>query len=157
VATSSASHWSSQAPSVTPWSSVQVPALSLAISAVSAWSAASRVRKLDAEFAHCFRDLDRGAEAVAYAKRSLLSADGVSRRSDLFVSIVHAEGLLQQGELEEACAVAGKAIVDSDQLSSARCEAYVASLMRALAPFETEPAVQELVAIVQSWQAGRKR
>jgi hypothetical protein len=77
---------------------------------------------------------------VIYARRSVLTAAGTSRRSDLFVPVVHAEGLLRQGEPDEACAVATRALASSHRLSSARGEAYIAALLRASAPYATRPA-----------------
>jgi hypothetical protein len=42
-------------------------------------------------------------------------------------------------------------------LNSVRCEAYVATLMRALKPFEATEHVRALAVAVAAWQAGRRR
>ena len=81
--------------------------------------------ELSAEFGHCFRDIGRGADAVAHASNALNAAEGVSTRSDFFVTMVKADGLLIAGDVEHACAVATHALQLSLQVKSARCVEYL--------------------------------
>src|SRR5262249_49959184 len=43
--------------------------------------------EMSAELAHCFRDIGRGADAVSHASNALNAAEGVSTRSDFFVTM----------------------------------------------------------------------
>jgi tetratricopeptide (TPR) repeat protein len=99
--------------------------------------------ELNAEFSHCFRDIGRSSDAVAYAQRAL---SGASARSDFFVTMVLASGYLGLGtaEIEEACRLARTALDLGAQLKSARCAAYLRQFRERLAPFGSTMAVQEL-------------
>ena len=57
---------------------------------------------LSAKFAHCFRDLGDGAQAVRHARRSL-EMDGRYVRGKMFNLSLLPAGLVRSGELEEAC------------------------------------------------------
>lgn len=96
--------------------------------------------ELSAEFAHCFRDLERYEDAVTYAQQS---ATG-SARSDFFTSMVLAAGHLGAGDIEQACLVAGDALVAGRALRSARAAEYVAAFRRQLAPHFAVVQVVEL-------------
>jgi hypothetical protein len=82
--------------------------------------------ELSAEFGHCLRDLGRSAEATRYAECGLIEADGATFvRSDFFVAIVLADAHLADGDLEQACSVALKALSAGEQLRLARCVNYL--------------------------------
>lgn len=81
--------------------------------------------ELAAEFGHCNRDLGRPVDASAYATQSLGVANGEYLRSDFFATMVLADAYLDQGEDEQACDVALRALSIGEQLKSARCGAYV--------------------------------
>ncbi|MFD9942299.1 hypothetical protein ACFWYW_19450 [Nonomuraea sp. NPDC059023] len=98
---------------------------------------------LAAKFAHCFRDLGDGERAVRHARRSL-QMDGRFVRGRMFNLSLLSAGLLQHGELEEACAAATDALVLGAELQSARSRSYAADLRRRLEPHKQERAVQEL-------------
>jgi transcriptional regulator with XRE-family HTH domain len=87
--------------------------------------------ELNAEFGHCMRDLGKSADAVRYAGDSL-GASGNFVRSDFFVSIVLADSHLAAGNLEQACAVALRALSDGEQIRSARCVSYLREFVRHL-------------------------
>jgi hypothetical protein len=81
---------------------------------------------LAAEFGHCFRDLGRAMDASQHASQSLAAIDETTfLRSDFFAAIVLADARLAVGELEQACAVALKALTAGEQIRSARCVNYL--------------------------------
>ncbi|MEV0807429.1 hypothetical protein AB0I41_13800, partial [Micromonospora sp. NPDC050200] len=59
-----------------------------------------------------------------------------------------ARGLLQLGEVEQACAVAGAALLDAVRAGSARAATPLAELDRRLAAHRTEPAVRRYAALL---------
>lgn len=82
--------------------------------------------ELNAEFGHCFRDLGRTEEAIRHARKGILAPDEPTlARSDFFVAVVLADSHLAAGDMEEACAIALKAIAAGEQLRSARCVGYL--------------------------------
>ena len=81
--------------------------------------------ELSVEFGHCLRDLGRATDAAQYASRSLVAVDGAFARSDFFVTMVLADAHLASGEIEQACAVALKALTEGEQIRSARCVNYI--------------------------------
>jgi tetratricopeptide (TPR) repeat protein len=89
--------------------------------------------ELAAEFGHCNRDLGRAGHATTYATQSLGEANGEYLRSDFFATMVLADAYLDQGEDEQACQVALKALEIGEQLKSARCVAYVDEFRERLA------------------------
>jgi tetratricopeptide (TPR) repeat protein len=101
--------------------------------------------ELNAEFAHCYRDLGRADAAMQYAMRGLLAPDGVSLvRSDFFVAIVLADSYLALGDVEQACATVRKALDVGDQLRSARCVGYLREFSKRLARVGDTTSVVEL-------------
>ncbi|GGO64591.1 hypothetical protein [Nonomuraea cavernae] len=98
---------------------------------------------LAAKFAHCFRDLGDGPRVVRQARRSL-DMDGRFVRGRMFNLSLLAAGLLQCGELDEACKVASTAFSLAGELQSARSRSYAADLRRRLEPYKREPAVVAL-------------
>jgi hypothetical protein len=102
--------------------------------------------ELSAEIAHCFRDIGRGTEAASHAARALEAARGVSTRSDFFVTMVQADGLLMAGEVEQACAIAKQALQLGRSVKSARCAQYLQSFRARLAPHIATPHYRELAA-----------
>jgi tetratricopeptide (TPR) repeat protein len=90
--------------------------------------------ELNAEFAHCYRDLGRPDAAIEHAMQGILSPDDSSfARSDFFVAIVIADSHLASGNLEQACMTARKALDAGEQIRSARCIGYVREFSRNLA------------------------
>lgn len=81
--------------------------------------------ELAAELGHCNRDLGRAAPATTYAAQALGTASGQYLRSDFFATMVLADSYFDQGEVEQACEVALRAIRIGEQLKSARCRSYV--------------------------------
>jgi tetratricopeptide (TPR) repeat protein len=81
--------------------------------------------ELAAELGHCNRDLGRAAPATTYAAQALGTASGEYLRSDFFATMVLADSYFDQGEVEQACDVALRAIRIGEQLKSARCHSYV--------------------------------
>ncbi|MFI7703253.1 hypothetical protein [Nonomuraea sp. NPDC049480] len=92
---------------------------------------------LSAKFAHCFRDLGVGERAVRHARRSL-DMDSRYVRGRMFNLSLLAAGLLQCGELEEACSTAASALTLAGELHSARSRSYAADLRRRLEPYRNE-------------------
>jgi tetratricopeptide (TPR) repeat protein/transcriptional regulator with XRE-family HTH domain len=90
--------------------------------------------ELNAEFAHCYRDLGRADAAMQYATQGILAPDGASlARSDFFVAIVLADSYLALGDVEQACATVRKALDVGEQLRSARCVGYLRDFGKRLA------------------------
>jgi tetratricopeptide (TPR) repeat protein len=87
--------------------------------------------ELAAELGHCHRDLGRAVPATTYAAQSV-GVNGAQVRSDFFATMVLADAYLDQGEPEQACQVATTALEIGEQLTSARCEAYVAEFRERL-------------------------
>lgn len=81
--------------------------------------------ELAAELGHCNRDLGRALPATTYAAQAIGSASGQYLRSDFFATMVLADSYFDQGEVEQACDVALRAIRIGEQLKSARCHVYV--------------------------------
>ncbi|WP_165970044.1 hypothetical protein [Nonomuraea terrae] len=98
---------------------------------------------LAAKFAHCFRDLGQGGRAVEQARRSL-DMDGRYVRGRMFNLSLLAAGLLQCGEVEEACTAAADALALAGELQSVRSRSYAADLRRRLEPYREERPVREL-------------
>ncbi|MCF6470186.1 hypothetical protein FAF44_17540 [Nonomuraea sp. MG754425] len=98
---------------------------------------------LSAKFAHCFRDLGEGERVVRQARRSL-DMDSRYVRGRMFNLSLLAAGLLQCGELEEACSAAADALNLAAELQSVRSRSYVADLRRRLEPFKNERPVAAL-------------
>ncbi|MFC4112574.1 hypothetical protein [Nonomuraea zeae] len=98
---------------------------------------------LSAKFAHCFRDLGEGERTVRQARRSL-DMDSRFVRGRMFNLSLLAAGLLECGELEEACAAAANALTLASELQSARSRSYAADLRRRLEPYKNERPVRAL-------------
>jgi tetratricopeptide (TPR) repeat protein len=99
--------------------------------------------ELNAELAHCSRDLGRADKAVHYATTALAGA-GASERSDFFVTMVSADGHLSDGNLEQACATVQETLPGTGQLKSARSVRYLRDFRRRLVPHARHPAVVDL-------------
>jgi hypothetical protein len=116
--------------------------------------------ELSGEFCHCFRDLGRSQDAIAYAERAV---SGKSLRSDFFVTMVKAVGYLDQpkskgAELEAACEAASAALRLGLGVKSARCVQYVKGFREKLAPFAKTRTAQEFAeanADCVVWQLGQ--
>ncbi|GII92517.1 hypothetical protein [Sinosporangium siamense] len=98
---------------------------------------------LSAKFAHCFRDLGDGARAVQHARRSL-EMDTRYVRGRMFNLSLLSAGLIQSGDLDEACVAAADALELAAELQSARTRTYAADLRKRLEPFEGESPVRAL-------------
>ncbi|MFF5212450.1 hypothetical protein [Streptosporangium sp. NPDC000396] len=98
---------------------------------------------LSAKFAHCFRDLGDGPGTVRHATRSL-DMDRRYVRGRMFNLSLLSAGLVECGELEQACTVAGEALELAGGLQSARTRSYATELWRRLDPFAAETPVREL-------------
>ncbi len=114
-----------------------------------AWIGYFDTAELAAELGHCHRDLGRPDRAIAYAAEALDSASGDYARSDFFVAMVLADAHLDQGDVEEGCRVAGKAIEVGESLSSARCRGYVDEFKQRLRKHKASPVVRDFVGRVR--------
>lgn len=99
---------------------------------------------LAAKYAHCFRDLGDGAQAVRYARRSL-DMDGRFVRGRMFNLSLLASAHALCGDVEEACQVGTSALDLAAGLQSVRTRSYVADLRKRLEPLSREPVVAALV------------
>jgi tetratricopeptide (TPR) repeat protein len=77
--------------------------------------------EMAAEIAHCYRDLGNGRRAADAASQALTG----SPRSDFFVTMVRADGLLLAGDAEQACDIVRSALGVGEQMRSARCVQYM--------------------------------
>lgn len=91
------------------------------------------VAELNAELSHCFRDIGRHGDAMAHAEDALAASPGTSPRSDLFMTMVRATGLLGAGDLEESLSALRSALKIGRTVRSARCAGYVRSFLSLLA------------------------
>jgi tetratricopeptide (TPR) repeat protein len=115
--------------------------------------------ELSAEFGHCFRDLGRAQDAIAYAERAI---SGTSPRSDFFVMMVKAVAYLDQpktkgADPDAACEAASAALQLGRGVKSARCVQYVKDFREKLGPFEKTRVAQDLAeanADCVVWQLG---
>jgi hypothetical protein len=98
--------------------------------------------ELAAEMAHCFRDLGDPHQAARHAALATPS-DGQYTRSDFFVTMVKAHALADQGDTDQACAVALDALRLGEALTSARCLAYVREFRDRLTPFGDTTAIRD--------------
>ncbi|MEV6985083.1 hypothetical protein AB0M95_28015 [Sphaerisporangium sp. NPDC051017] len=99
---------------------------------------------LAAKYAHCFRDLGDGPQAVRYARRSL-DMDGRYVRGRMFNLSLLASAHALCGEAE-AAGQAGQAALDlAGGLQSARTRSYVADLRKRLRPLGEDAGVAALI------------
>lgn len=102
--------------------------------------------ELNAEIAHCKRDLGKYDQASHHAQLSIKLSDSLYVRSLSFVHTVNATGVLlgKQHDIEQATAVA-RGVVDTaaDQLRSNRVLAYLDEFRQRLRPFRDTKAVRE--------------
>lgn len=98
--------------------------------------------ELAAELGHCNRDLGRPVDASTYAARSV-GLNGEAARSDFFATMVLADAYLDQGDVDQACEVALRALQVGEQLKSARCTAYVDEFRQRLSPLGDVPVVRD--------------
>jgi tetratricopeptide (TPR) repeat protein len=98
--------------------------------------------ELAAELGHCNRDLGRAVDASTYAARSV-GANGEQVRSDFFAAMVLADAYLDQGEAEQACRVAIRALEIGERLKSARCVTYVGEFRQRLARIGNSPVARD--------------
>ena len=99
--------------------------------------------ELNAELAHCSRDLGRASDTVTYASTALAGA-GASERSDFFVTMVLADGHLSDDNLDRACATVQAILPGAGQLKSARSVRYLRDFRHRLRAHADHLAVIEL-------------
>jgi len=112
-----------------------------------------------AELGHCNRDLGRAAHATSYASQSLGSASGDYLRSDFFATMVLADAHMDQGDVEQACDVALRALQIGESLKSARCVSYVSEFRQRLKRAKGSLVVKEFEAAAESarlWTPSRR-
>ncbi|MCD0452500.1 hypothetical protein LO762_25425 [Actinocorallia sp. API 0066] len=109
------------------------------------WIAYFDESELSDEFAHCFRDLNRPAEARRYAMQCLDAETADYSRSRTFSRLVLAAALLSQNELEEACVVVTAALPRIQETGSTRCRTYLRDLRTRLNTHADHPDVRELM------------
>ncbi|PZG38802.1 hypothetical protein C1I98_24280 [Spongiactinospora gelatinilytica] len=100
---------------------------------------------LAAKFAHCFRELGDGPQTVRHARRSLEMDDRYVRGKMFNLSLLSA-GLVDCGDVEQACAVAQSALDLADGLTSTRTRTYMADVRKRLTPYDDTPAVKSFTA-----------
>jgi hypothetical protein len=87
--------------------------------------------ELAGEAAHCFRDLNRPAEAQEFALQAI-DQTATPPRTRAFILMVNAAGTLQGGELEEATRLASNGVTLAGTLTSTRYLRYVSDFRRLL-------------------------
>ncbi|MFI5935947.1 hypothetical protein [Actinoplanes sp. NPDC051494] len=107
--------------------------------------------ELAGETAHCFRDLGHAA------KTQLFAAQAVDRlltpaRTQSFISIVHADGALAAGNLDEAVSMAARAVDLAGSLQSSRQLRYLADFGKSLTAgkYLGHPSVREFTETLQA-------
>jgi hypothetical protein len=110
---------------------------------VPAWLSYFDEAYLAAKFAHVFRDLRLPEEAERFARKSLEMVDGYER-GRLFNTAVLAASLADQGRVDEACAMAMRAVDMAGAIRSIRIVVYLSDVARRLAPFRATVDVRGL-------------
>lgn len=95
------------------------------------------------EFGHCLRDLGLPQPAADHASKATASYGDQYQRSDFFALMVLADAYADQGEPEQACQAALKAMQLGETLTSARCALYVSEFRDRLHRYSQTPAVRE--------------
>jgi hypothetical protein len=98
-----------------------------------------------AKFGHCFKELDEGAKAEQFARRSLNMVDGYVR-GRAFNIVLLANAYLQQQDLDQACAVGSQALDVGTGLESVRTIRYIRDLRRRMIKVGDVPVVAEFQA-----------
>jgi hypothetical protein len=101
--------------------------------------------ELAAEFAHCFRDLGRNADAIAYAERSLRISESLYVRSLGFVRTVLAAAQVASGNVDEGIATASEVLTTAAVLKSRRSKAYVEDFIKRIMPYADVRSVRDFV------------
>ncbi|WP_267593010.1 helix-turn-helix transcriptional regulator [Carbonactinospora thermoautotrophica] len=109
------------------------------------WTSSYGWAYLRDEEAHCYRELGLGAEAVEAATESLKTrGEDQYARSRSFCTGVLAMGLVQVGEVEQACAVGHQLVGMVERLASCRTQERLREVLKELSPYTAEPAVRDL-------------
>ena len=87
--------------------------------------------ELAGETAHCFRDLGHARNTQLFAAQAV-DVQLTPPRTQSFLSIVHAEGALAAGNLDEAVLLAARSVELSDSLQSNRQLRYLANFCESL-------------------------
>jgi hypothetical protein len=116
-----------------------------------AWISYFDALELAGETAHCFRDLGHARKAQLFAAQAV---DPVltPARTQSFLSLVHADGALAEGNLDEAMALATQSVQVAGLLQSSRQQRYLADFCRALTAGKhlAYPAVREFAETLAS-------
>jgi tetratricopeptide (TPR) repeat protein len=99
--------------------------------------------ELNAEFAHCFRDLEKPDLATEHAAKSIEVSDSLYVRSLSFCRTVLATSYLQANEVEQAIATAGEVVNTAAGLKSYRVNMYLDEFRARLHQHSDSPAVAE--------------
>ncbi|MGB9137116.1 MAG: hypothetical protein WCB73_07830, partial [Pseudonocardiaceae bacterium] len=89
--------------------------------------------ELHAEFAHCFRDLNKPELANHHAAASIQESSNLYVRSLSFCRTVLATSHLQNNDMEQALAVASAVVDTAATLQSSRVVSYIADFRARLA------------------------
>ncbi|WP_240687265.1 hypothetical protein [Amycolatopsis suaedae] len=106
--------------------------------------------ELHAEFAHCYRDLNRSEEAAEHAAASIAASEGLYVRSLSFCRTVLATARLQAGELDEALSVARGVVDTAAQLRSFRVISYLNDFCTRLQPLGEEVSIRDFTEYVST-------
>jgi len=98
--------------------------------------------ELNAEFAHCFRDLDKPELATEHAAKSIEVSESLYVRSLSFCRTVLATSYLQANEVEQAVTIARQVVDTAAGLKSYRVDAYLDEFRGRLRKFADLPAVK---------------
>jgi tetratricopeptide (TPR) repeat protein len=104
---------------------------------------------LSAKKGHCLLAAGDTPAATDAARRSL-DMDPNYVRGRMFNLCLLTTALASGGQPEEACHHAREALAISDSLRSARADVYLERIMNALRPYQTTPAVAELVEMINT-------
>ncbi|MEV4946311.1 transcriptional regulator [Streptomyces sp. NPDC053755] len=118
-----------------------------------AWIAHFDHAYLSDELAHCYRDLDRPAEAARAAEDSLSGHPQTRARRRAIGLVLLASAQLQHREVEQACDTGSRAVELLATLRSSRGADYLDDLKDRFEPFAREPAVREFGARLETLAA----
>jgi hypothetical protein len=111
--------------------------------------------ELNAEFAHCFRDLDKPELATEHAAKSIEVSESLYVRSLSFCRTVLATSYLQANEVEQAVTVAREVVDTAAGLKSHRVKSYLDEFRQRLRQHSDSPVISEFESYAGPQEQGR--
>jgi hypothetical protein len=107
------------------------------------WLAYFDEAELIGEFSHCFRDLERPADALRFAELAVEKTEPQYARTLAFCRMVLAQSQYLHGEVEAAITTATTAVREGESVQSARFRHYVSEFQRKISPHAASAVVRD--------------